>query len=400
MIDTISVLAAIAVLAILGFTIWIKLRPVFGVEQPLPESSADHDAHPLNDADKLQSELESGISSLPDAIILLDDQWRIQWFNQTAAKWMGVRGNSDIGALIWEVTVASGLKAYLLTEQYGESFEFQAPTDPSIYLALRIVPYRSGHFLALGQDISKVRQLEQVRRDFVANASHELRTPLSILYGYLEMMQSESSENISEAWQPAVRQMFEQTSRIKQIIDDMMLLSRIENNDIESDHVFTAIAPLMQTAFEDAKALAINKQHNIETDIDENYSLLCNKEEIQSLVMNLISNAVRYTPDHGKIHIKWKVDLSGGRISVEDSGIGIEKENIPRLTERFYRADAARLRATGGTGLGLAIVNHIVQRHGANLGIESEIGWGSRFSVLFPPQLVRADHQQVNLLLN
>ena len=261
------------------------------------------------------------------------------------------------------------------------------------------MPYRAGQYLLQGRDITKIRQLEQIRRDFVANASHELRTPLSILYGYLEMMQDETDDNISQQWKPVVHQMFEQTGRIKQIVDDMMLLSRLEDVDEALEQQFTAIAPMMHSACKDAEALAAPKHQVVHKDIDDNYSLLCNFKEIQSLVMNLVSNAVRYTPDEGFITVKWKVDLIGGYLSVIDTGIGIEEENIPRLTERFYRTDPARSRAAGGTGLGLAIVNHIVNRHHAKLLIKSEVGKGSAFTVHFPPESVRADHEQVNLLL-
>ena len=348
---------------------------------------------------QLQSELETSIASLPDAIFLLEENWRIEWVNETAGKWLEGPPERSLSLPLWQGIHVSGLELYLKQRNFRESFEFESPYDPAVYLGLRIVPYRKGHFIAIGRDISKIKQLEQIRRDFVANASHELRTPLSILYGYLEMMQEEPTENISKTWQPAVKQMFEQTSRIKQIVDDMMLLSRLEDDDIESDHQYAEISSLMEAAYKDAVALAINKNHRISKDIDDNYSLLCNPTQIQSLVINLISNAIRYTPDNGEIKISWKVDLNGGTVSVKDTGIGIEKVNIPRLTERFYRSDAARSRATGGTGLGLAIVNHIVQGHKAKLTVDSQIGKGSEFAVTFPTNLIRADHQQVNLLL-
>ncbi len=346
------------------------------------------------------TDLQSSMSASPDAVLLTGGQWQLKWANDTACEWFGLDLQRNIDKPIWQVMTIPGFVEYLSRQDYAESFECAAPADGNIRLGIRVAPYRGGQFLLQGRDITKIRQLEQIRRDFVANASHELRTPLSILYGYLEMMQEESEEGIGSQWRPAVRQMFEQTERIKQIIDDMMLLSRLEDVDADLEQQFTPMAPLMHSACQDAEALAALKDQAVHCEIDENFSLMCNFKEIQSLVTNLISNAVRYTPEGGSISILWNVDLVGASLSVEDTGIGIEEENIPRLTERFYRTDPARSRAAGGTGLGLAIVNHIVNRHNARLVIRSEVGKGSVFSVHFPRDSIRADHEQVNLLLN
>ena len=350
--------------------------------------------------DSGQSDLQSSMSSLPDAVMLMGGKWQLNWANDTACEWFGIDLDKHLEQPVWQMVGIPGFVEYLSKQDYSSSFECIAPGDASIQLGIRIVPYRAGQVLLQGRDITKIKQLEQIRRDFVANASHELRTPLSILYGYLEMMQDESAENISEQWKPAVRQMFEQTGRIKQIIDDMMLLSRLEEVGGDLEQQYTQMAPLMEGACQDAEALGVQKGHKVEKDIDENYSLMCNFKEIQSLVMNLISNAIRYTPDKGVITVKWKVDLAGGYLSVIDTGIGIEEENIPRLTERFYRTDPARSRAAGGTGLGLAIVNHIVSRHQAQLIIRSAVGKGSEFTVHFPSDAIRADNAQGKLLLN
>ncbi len=345
------------------------------------------------------TDLQSSMSTSPDAVLLTGGQWQLRWANDTACHWFGIDLVRDTGQPVWQVMTIPGFVEYLRSQAFGESFECAAPEDGNVRLGIRVAPYRGGQYLVQGRDITKIRQLEQIRRDFVANASHELRTPLSILYGYLEMMQDEPDDSIGPQWKPAVRQMYEQTDRIKQIIDDMMLLSRLEAVDAELEQQFTPMAPMMHSACQDAEALAAQKSQSVECEIDENYSLLCNFNEIQSLVTNLISNAVRYTPENGYITVRWKVDLAGGALSVEDTGIGIEEENIPRLTERFYRTDPARSRAAGGTGLGLAIVNHIVNRHNAKLLISSQPGQGSLFTVVFPPESVRADHEQVKLLL-
>ncbi len=344
--------------------------------------------------------LQTSMLASSDAVLLTDGKWQLRWANDTACKWFGLDLSHHMDTPVNQVMDIPGLDLFLSRKNYSESFECIAPADSSIRLGIRVAPYRSGQYLLQGRDITKLHQLEQIRRDFVSNASHELRTPLSILYGYLEMMQDEPNDSISPQWKPAVQQMFEQTSRIKQIIDDMMFLSRLEDVDATLEQQHVAIAPIMHNAYKDAKALSSPKNQNVICEIDENYTLFCNINEIQSLINNLISNAVRYTQEGGNILIKWEVDLSGGKLSVEDTGIGIEEENIPRLTERFYRTDSARSRAAGGTGLGLAIVNHIVNRHNAQLLINSKVGKGSIFMVRFPSESIHADHDQVKLLLN
>ncbi len=365
---------------------------------PLDDQAVEPVSVEPGDADV--KNLQSSMSASPDAVMLTGGQWQLRWANDTACQWFGLDLTHDMGQPVWQVMTIPGFDQYLSRQGFGDSFECFAPADGTVRLGIRVVPYRSGQYLLQGRDITKIHQLEQIRRDFVANASHELRTPLSILYGYLEMMRDEPDDSISPQWRSAVHQMFEQTSRIKQIIDDMMLLSRLEEVDEELEQQFTPMAPVMHSACQDAEALTSQKHQNVLCEIDENYSLYCNFNEIQSMVTNLITNAVSYTPEGGRIIIKWKVDLLGGSLSVEDTGIGIEEENIPRLTERFYRTDSARSRAAGGTGLGLAIVNHIVSRHHARLLISSTVGKGSVFTVQFPRESIRADHEQVKLLLN
>lgn len=393
------------VVVVVGF-LW-RWRKNYLAQQERSESADKQEKIAVDEkdsADQIPSqagfEIDGGISSLPDALILLGEQWQLKWANQTACQWFGINLSEDSNRPLWQLVKIPGFADFLSVREFSASFECAAPAGGGIQLSIRVVPYRENQYLLQGREITQVRQLEQIRRDFVANASHELRTPLSIIYGYLEMMLEEPDEVISAQWKPAVHQMYGQTERIKQIIDDMMLLSRLEDVNAELDHQFLPVAPLMEAACRDAEALSVHKGHRIIQDIEQNYSLLCDGEEIRSLVMNLISNAVRYTPDNGSITIKWSVDLAGGSLSVTDTGIGIEQENIPRLTERFYRTDPARSRAAGGTGLGLAIVNHIVNRHQASLEIQSKVGQGSEFSVHFPMAMILAQHDQVNLLLN
>ena len=384
-----------ALIVVAVFVLWMRSRK----SDEIPDSYSQETAQ-ANDTANFDFDLQDSISALPDALVLMGAQWQLRWANQTACDWFGIVLSHHVDQPLWQVKNIPGFVDYLLKNDFSNSFDCVAPAHNEIRVGIRIVPYRENQFLLQGRDITKIGHLEQVRQDFVANASHELRTPLSILYGYLETMKDEPDSNISNQWKPAIQQMFTQTERIKQIIDDMMLLSRLEQVDTEYHHNFYEMAPLVHNACEDARALSVNKGHHIDSQVDENYSLLCDLEEIQSLITNLISNAVRYTPDNGTIKILWKVDPTGGYFSVIDTGIGIEAQNIPRLTERFYRTDPARSKASGGTGLGLAIVNHIVNRHQGNLIVNSTVGEGSEFTVHFPSSAIMANHEQVNLLLN
>lgn len=336
----------------------------------------------------------------PDAIMVLDHELRLNWANRTAELWFGISLSQDFGEKLDSVSDHQELIQYLGTSDHSGFFDCSVSDADEIAVRVRITPYHQNQLLVQARDISQVKALELVRRDFVSSASHELRTPVSVLYGYLEMMMQEDTKGIGNEWKSAVKQMHEQTERIKKIIEDMLLLSRLEETDSIEEHEYIEMVPILDSAFRNARVLSGDKKHQIEIDIDPDSSLLGNKEGISSLINNLVSNAVRYTPDRGAIIIKWKTDSQGGDLSVIDTGIGIAEQDIPRVTERFYRSDPARSRETGGTGLGLAIVNHIVNHHQAMLHIESILGQGSQFTVKFPLERVRKSQTQVGLLLN
>ena len=339
-------------------------------------------------------------SWLLDAVIVLDKHMRLDWANQTAERWFGFNLTDQAGIDFKSLVIGSEVAQILSIKNYGTAKDCQAPNVTDVILRVRLFPFRDGKHLLQARDITKMKNLEQVRRDFVANASHELRTPISILYGYLEMMMQEGEGCVSDEWKPAISQMHDQTIRVKKIIDDMMMLSRLEDQELGSKHEFIKIKPLLKSAVKDLEILSKEKHLTISTDIKSDDSILCNSEEIESLVTNLISNAIRYTPDNGTITIRWEVSSDIARLSVIDTGIGIRSEDIPRITERFYRTDTAHSRESGGTGLGLAIVNHICIRHQASLQIESEVDGGSVFTVRFPLERIRKHLSQTGLLLN
>ncbi|HVK99918.1 MAG TPA: phosphate regulon sensor histidine kinase PhoR, partial [Dongiaceae bacterium] len=225
--------------------------------------------------------------------------------------------------------------------------------------------------------------LEQMRKDFVANVSHELRTPLTVIKGYLETFLDVMGESNPQL-KRGLAQMQQQAHRMELLVNDLLLLSRLETENTTQPMKAVTVGRLLKQVYNDAHALNGDKGHRIQLEADENLAIFGDENELRSAFSNLVMNAVKYTPDKGNILIRWWADADGAHMSVQDDGIGIDAKHIPRLTERFYRADQSRHAKTGGTGLGLAIVKHVLIHHGAHLAIESEPGEGSTFTCHFP----------------
>jgi two-component system phosphate regulon sensor histidine kinase PhoR len=229
-----------------------------------------------------------------------------------------------------------------------------------------------------------IQHLERMRQDFVANVSHELRTPLTVIHGYIEAL---LSQNIDETkpWKKIFTQMHQQTLRMENLIDDLLLLSRLESHEEGSAPENSVdAAALLKTICYDAQEFSGELKHHIELNAHPALFLLGNTSELRSLFSNIIFNAVKYTPAKGHISIRWDGHPQQAIFSVQDTGIGIAAEHIPRITERFYRVDPARSRTSGGTGLGLAIAKHVLIRHQATLTIDSTLDKGSLFTCTFP----------------
>jgi two-component system phosphate regulon sensor histidine kinase PhoR len=240
-----------------------------------------------------------------------------------------------------------------------------------------------GQQLLIIRDITAFKRSDAIRRDFVANASHELRTPLTVMQGYVEMMLDTPSSH-ADYWHKPLEQMHNQSERMRKIVEDMLVLSRLEGNDAKLKLALVNVPFLLEQIADEAKQLSGVHYHHVELILDSLVCLMGHEEYLRSAFTNLVSNAVRYTPDGGTIKIHWWQDAQGAHLSVTDTGIGIAAEHLPRIMERFYRVDSARSRATGGTGLGLAITRNVLERHNATLTIESEIGLGSCFTCHFP----------------
>ncbi len=276
---------------------------------------------------------------------------------------------------------------YLSTQEAIEPLEIRAIAHPEKLLSIRVTPFGEDQRLLQGQDITLVKQLERVRQEFIANASHELRTPMTVVHGYLETL---IDEQISDPVQmkAALKQMYYQTTRIKGIIEDMLTLAQLEKGQTLREEPVD-VEWLISRIREEALSLGLEKGHKISIRADEGFFILWNPEELHSLFSNLVTNAVKYTPVGGQIDLGWSVGTLDARFTVADTGIGIEKSHISRLTERFYRVDVARSRESGGTGLGLAIVKHVLGRMGGELQISSDPGVGSCFTCVLPLHILQ-----------
>lgn len=325
-------------------------------------------------------------AAVPDAAVVLDRQTlAILWFNDAAERLLGLRWPADLNARLPNLLRTPRVVDWLNGAGHAEPLlDVPAPDNADIRLSLRLIGYTPGQWLLIARDISTLMRLEQVRRDFVANVSHELRTPLTVIHGYLDLL---DPEDVPE-WRPMILEMRRQTERMAQIVEDLLMLSRLEAESVSPDEV-VQMQPLLASLEREAAALSQGR-HTI-TVIDEcPLDLVGVNKELHSAFSNLVSNAVRYTPDGGDIRIEWRRRTDGGAsLCVTDTGPGIPAQHIPRITERFYRVSTSRSRDSGGTGLGLSIVKHVLTRHHAKLDIHSEVGKGSRFCCVFAPASLR-----------
>jgi two-component system phosphate regulon sensor histidine kinase PhoR len=321
------------------------------------------------------------ISALPEGIVLVDLSLQIDWCNPVAEEHLGITLLSDGGLRLTNLVRDPTFVSYMTAGQYDLPFEFRPMARPNIALEVRVIEVERTRLMVITRDITQRELVDAMRRDFIANVSHELRTPLTVVNGFMEMLLDDRSED------PAVRRhhlqlMQEQAQRMSRLVEDLLTLSRLESSESSMAEEVVDVQSLMGEVADEARVLS-GGRHRI--DVGPAHVLLRgNREELRSAFANLVSNAIRYTPDGGRISLAWRAEAGGGRFDVTDTGIGVAPEHIARLTERFYRVDKSRSRETGGTGLGLAIVKHVLLRHDARLDVHSEVGEGSTFSAVFP----------------
>ncbi len=326
--------------------------------------------------------LRRATSAMPEGVVILDETDRIEWCNPVAEQHFGIDYNRDSGQQITYLVRQPQFAEYLATRNYSEPLIVRQSRQQELILSLQLIPYGNKQKLLISRDITRLERVETMRRDFVANVSHELRTPLTVIGGFLETL-SEEDQTGSKIGKRALTLMTDQTMRMQRLVEDLLALSRLENaqNPVREESV--NVAEMLRELYHEAQSLSVGR-HHINLKLDTDAQLRGSSDELRSAFSNLVSNAVRYTTDGGEIILNWGIHDGQGLFSVQDSGIGIESEHLPRLTERFYRVDRSRSRETGGTGLGLAIVKHVLSRHQAHLEIVSEPGKGSRFSAWFP----------------
>ena len=317
--------------------------------------------------------------ALPDGVVILDAANRIEWCNRTAEAHLRIESRRDVGQPIADLIRDPAFIDYLAA---GEEAAPVRVARGEALILIQVIVFGRAQKLLLSRDTTQAERVETMRRDFVANVSHELRTPLTVLAGFLETVRDLPLD--AQRVRDYVGMMGEQAARMQHIIEDLLALSALESAPPPlAERV--RVAPLLGRLRADAEALSAGR-HEISVTGTPTRDLLGSEAELLSAFGNLVSNAVRYTPTEGKVRIAWQEDAQGASFAVEDSGVGIAPEHIPRLTERFYRVDRSRSRETGGTGLGLAIVKHALMRHEATLDIASAPGKGSRFTVRFPQQ--------------
>lgn len=320
--------------------------------------------------------------AIPDAGLVLGRDLSIQWSNKKAHRLLGIRWPSDQGQRIDNLLRDPIFADYLAKGDFDSPCLLVSPVNAEIQLELRFMDYDSSNILLLGRDISRVHRIEEMRRDFVANVSHELKTPLTVVRGYVEMIQA-TEHALDPHWQQAFNVIEGQVSRMDRLVEQLLILSRVEVNTEDEDKQRLNMPEIIKHLLKDAQWLNQEKNHQINTNIDSTIGILGIDTEIKSALSNLLSNAIAYTPAEGEITISWQKNGNKAKFTVKDNGPGIRPEDVNRLTERFYRVDKSRSRNTGGSGLGLAIVKHVLHHHHAELVINSQWGKGSEFSIIF-----------------
>ena len=331
-------------------------------------------------------EFQGLTDALPDATLVIDENDQITWFNNAARSLLRLKDPEDLGQAVTNLLRGPDFADWLAVQSEVESaLEMPSPRSDTTWLSVSAVSFREKQRLVILKDMSEVHRLEQIRQDFVENISHELRTPLTVLLGYLELLRQNPPDEMTEA----LKRMHDQGLQMQDMLNDLLKLSRLQSDEIQGEEKNVDVPAMLAQLREQAQELNQGK-HELLFDVDKKLYLSGIPSDLESAFRNLIFNALKYTPEDGTVSIGWHDTLDGPKLVVQDTGIGIPKREIPRLTERFYRVGSDRARQSGGTGLGLSIVKHVLNAHHASLLIESELGEGSKFICAFPPDRKRS----------
>ena len=343
---------------------------------------------------KVVLRFQQAAEAMPDGAIVLDGAGTILWMNKASNRLLGLQRVRDVGQPVSSFIRHPSFADSFDADAFDEPIHITSPLREELQLLIRVVPYGGSRRLMIVRDVSRIYNLEKMRKDFVANVSHELRSPLTVIVGYLEELHDD--DLLPAEFRRPVHQMSQQASRMCLIVDDLLQLSRLEATPGAASSERIAVVEMLDMIAKDTRALG-EGAHRIAHEVDPELSLLGDWNELYSAFSNIAFNAVQHTPAGGTVRLRWNPDGEGARLDVTDTGDGIEAHHIARLTERFYRVDKARSHEMGGTGLGLAIVKHVLVRHDASLDIESRPGEGSRFSCRFPVHRVLRSETPVEL---
>ncbi len=337
------------------------------------------------------SDYRDAAAILPDALVVLSESGEIGWFNPAARRLLALHWPGDLGRNFTEIVSHPVLEDDLAGGRSSRPLEVPSPANGAWMLSLQVTaPFGDRRErLLVARDITSVFRLEQARRDFLASVSHELRTPITVFRGYLEALQEVAAD--SPTWRKPVADMDQQAQRMQALVDDLLTLSRLEMADRPQAETPSPVPEILGEIVAEARALSGEGKHDLRLFADPGVWLLGEESELHSAFSNLIFNAVRHTPPRTRVEIHWHGDADGASLTVRDRGPGIAAYHLPRLTERFYRVDAARSRRSGGSGLGLAIVKQVLERYDSELKIASELGEGTTFSCEFPDSLVHIE---------
>lgn len=340
--------------------------------------------------ENIVNKAQESSAALEMAIIMVDRNNNLDWWNKATESLLGLRYPEDRRLPVTNLIRDPAFTAYFGRNVYDEPLHINAPGDSGKRLEIQIALFGENERLIIVRDISQLHRLELMRKDFVGNVSHELGTPITVIKGYLEAI-LDNIQDLDGKWEKPVIQMHQQSSRMENIVKDLLALSALETGTPSRKQSSFALIQLLSEIVNDARQIFAQQDHQFSLSCDENIKFIGDRGELYSAIANLVSNAAKYTPYQGKINILIRLSEDFLEAHVEDNGPGIEAQHLPRLTERFYRVDVSRSSETGGTGLGLAIVKHIVNRHDGELTVSSEVGKGSCFTCRFPLSRVKTD---------
>jgi len=329
----------------------------------------------------LLQRLNTNIAALPDATVLLNEDFEIEWFNE-AARYLLKLKREDLSLRITNLIRQPDFLHYLQTPQSQNSLDTHAPDDPNKTLQMKIVSFGNNQRLIIARDISEQTSMQQALKGFIANASHELKTPLTSIMGYLEILDMENG--LSDIGKQSVAVIEQQSKRMQDLIQDLIQLSRIESSSLQPREGETIeVQSLMQNVMS-SQSQHFDKE-KIQCKITKGLKLLANTADVMSICSNLLENALKHCEADTPIAVSWQVNSLNELIyCVTDQGAGIAESDIPLLTQRYYRGRNTTADQITGSGLGLSIVEQAAIRHGGNPSIKSQAGQGSQFCVTFP----------------